>query len=192
MLWYTVAMSTISNVTAEQLYGMPHDGMRYELVEGELRMMSPSGWKHGEVVGVFHTLLGSHIRQHRLGVIFGAETGFKISESPDTVRAPDIAFIAKENLPADEPKEGFWPGAPDLAIEVLSPSDQAEEVAAKTKMWLDSGVQQVWIVDPRKKSLTVHRSSGEVSVFNNDQLFESGEIVPGFSMSVAELIEPSK
>jgi len=86
-------VSIASQTTAEQLFERPDDGNRYELVAGALRMMSPSGWKHGEVVGVLHTLLGSHIRKHRLGKIFGAETGFRVAENPDTVRAPGIAFI---------------------------------------------------------------------------------------------------
>jgi len=127
-------MSTSTLVTAEELYRRSGDGCRYELIAGDLQMMSPSGWRHGEIVGNLHTLLGSHIRELNLGSIFGAETGFVISRDPDTVRAPDIAFIAKANLPTTKPTEAYWPGGPDLAVEVLSPSDHPSQLPRRS--WL--------------------------------------------------------
>ncbi len=125
-------MSTTSLVTAGELLELPTGmGKRYELVAGELRVMSPSGWPHGKVVGRLHTRLGSFVEKYDLGVLFGAETGFRLASNPDTVRAPNIAFISKQSIPANEPREGFWPGAPDLAVEVLSPGDRAVEVDEK-------------------------------------------------------------
>ena len=104
-------MSTTTPITAEQLLRMPNDGFRYELVAGELKKMTPSGWEHGAVGGKLHALLGRHILEHRSGRIFFAETGFLLSRDPDTVRAADIAFIRKDHLPATPPREAFWPGA---------------------------------------------------------------------------------
>ena len=182
-----MSMSTLT--TADQLFERPDDGNRYELVKGELHMMSPSGWKHGQTVGILHTLLGGHIRKNRLGEIFGAETGFRLAENPDTVRAPDIAFIAKKNLPEHEPQEGFWPGAPDLAIEVLSPSDRAGQVAEKIQAWLDAGVTQVWIVDPRLKTIAVYRSTSSAVLVAADQQLDLGDILSGFVLDMSEVFE---
>ncbi|MCE9529651.1 MAG: Uma2 family endonuclease, partial [Planctomycetes bacterium] len=120
-------MAITTPTTAQDLLQLPSD-TRCELVAGELRMMSPAGWRYGEIVTRIGGLLWDHIRRHGLGKQFGAETGFVLSRDPDTVRGPDVAFIANENLPSHEPKEAFWPGAPDLAVEVLSPSDRIGEV----------------------------------------------------------------
>src|SRR5882757_5707599 len=123
-------MSTTTIVTADELLALPTGmGKRYELVAGELRVMSPAGWRHGEIVDNIDSLLSPFIRQNGLGRGFGAETGFLLKRGPDTVRAPDFAFISKWNLPPTKPTEAFWPGAPDLAIEVLSPGDTTGEVA---------------------------------------------------------------
>lgn len=180
-------MSTTTPTTAEQLFEMPDDGKRYELIAGELHMMSPSGWKHGEVVGKLHTILGSYVVNNRLGKVFGAETGFLIARNPDTVRAPDIAFIADENLPQKDPVEAFWPGAPDLAVEVLPPSDRTGEVDEKIQAWLARGARLVWIVDPQLRTVTSYRSSTDVSTHTAADLLEGGDIVRGFRCRVAEI-----
>jgi Uma2 family endonuclease len=182
-------MSTITPVTAEQLLRMPYDGFRYELVGGELRKMSPAGWKHGDIAQTISVLLGPYIRQHGLGKCFATDTGFLIERDPDTVRAPDFAFIAKENLPPEDPPDAFWPGAPDLAVEVLSPGDTTGEVDEKIEMWLAAGVKAVWIVDPQLKTVTIHRSAIDIETRTvNDQL-DGGDVVPGFSCQVAEVFE---
>lgn len=178
-------MSTVTAITAEELYRRSGDGGRYELVAGELRMMSPSGWRHGEIVGNLHGLLWHFISQHDLGSIFGAETGFLISRDPDTVRAPDIAFIAKANLPAARPAQAYWPGAPDLAVEVLSPSDTADAVAIKIASWLTAGAT-VWKVDPDHESITVHTMTG-VKIFSGSEQLLGDPVVTGFSCSLDEI-----
>jgi Uma2 family endonuclease len=185
-------MSTTTPLTAEQLLAMPNDGMRSELVAGELRMMSPSGWTHGDVVGRLSAILGHHVVVHELGKVFGAETGFLIQRDPDTVRAPDIAFIAHANLPATKPAEGFWPGAPDLAVEVLSPSDRRSDVDQKTAAWLAAGCAQVWEVDPQTRSIAIHQSGNAALRIEQSGRLDGGDLLPGFSCSLAEIFgEPS-
>ena len=180
-------MSTMTPISAQDLLALPADGKRYELVAGELHMMSPSGWKHGEVVSNLHLLIGNYVHAHRLGKCFGAETGFLLSRDPDTVRAPDIAFIAEENLPETEPADAFWPGAPDLAVEVLSPNDRASEVEEKTRAWLAAGVQLVWVVDPKKSTITAHLSTAEVSTFAVGDQLDGGEVLKGFCCKVEDV-----
>lgn len=181
-------MSTTTPFTAAELLELPAGmGKRYELVRGELRTMSPSGWRHGSVVGNLHALLAEHIRKHKLGMIFGAETGFRLARNPDTVRAPDFAFIAKEHLPSEEPSEAFWPGAPDLAVEVLSPGDRSGEVNEKIAAWLDAGVAAVWVVDPQLETVTIYAASKSVQVRAAGELLEGGHVLPGFSCAVDEL-----
>lgn len=174
-------------MTAEQLFDSLPSNTRCELIEGELRMMSPSGWLHAEIIGILHVILGRHVVDHRLGKIFGAEAGFVISRDPDTVRAPDIAFIARENLPADPPTSAFWPSAPDLAVEVLSPNDRTGEVDEKIQAWLDAGTKLVWVVDPQLQNVTVYRSTIDVDVKTVADILDGGDVVAGFSTPVADI-----
>src|SRR5262245_18784056 len=140
-------MSTTSLSTAADLLSLPTGmGKRYELVLGEIRVMSPAGWRYGEVVFNLQTLLGSFFRAEKLCRGFGAETGFLIQRNPDTVRAPDFAFIAQENLTSEKPTEAFWPGPPDLAVEVLSPSDLTGEVNDKISAWIAAGCAALWVI----------------------------------------------
>ncbi|RMF83685.1 MAG: Uma2 family endonuclease, partial [Nitrospinota bacterium] len=110
-------------LTADQLFHLPDDGFCYELVKGELRRMPPAGGEHGAIVMRLSLLLGRFIQDNALGVALGAETGFLIGTDPDTVRAPDFAFVRRDRVPEDGIPEGFWPGPPDLAVEVISPTD---------------------------------------------------------------------
>jgi Uma2 family endonuclease len=180
-------VSTTTPVTADQLLRMPDDGNRYELVAGELRKMPPASWEHGMTGGDLHALLARHVCDHKLGKVSLAETGFLIARDPDTVRAPDIAFIHKDHLPATSPKEAFWPGAPDLAVEVVSPTDTVNEIDEKVKEWLDAGATAIWVVDPNWPSVTVYRSSTDIKTLTkNDEL--SGEpVVPGFRCRVGDI-----
>jgi len=172
-------------MTAEELFKTPDLG-RCELLQGELRMMPLSGALHGRTVAMLEWWIGNHIAEHTLGMIFGAETGFIIERNPDTVRAPDVAFVVKERIPNPLPS-GFFPGPPDLAVEVLSPSDRASEVTAKTRGWLAAGCREVWNVDPETKTVTLHRAEGAIVQRAVGDILESPLLLPGFRKPLAEL-----
>jgi Uma2 family endonuclease len=182
-------MSTATLITADELLRMPYDGYRYELVAGELRRMSPPGWKHGKIGGVLHVLLGRHVFEHRLGNLFMAETGFLLARDPDTVRAPDIAFIHRDHIPKEQPKDAYWPGAPDLAVEVVSPGDTMNELDEKVQEWLGAGSLMVWVVKPKSRSVIVYRSTTDVKVLTEKDELSGDDVVPGFRCSVREIFE---
>jgi Uma2 family endonuclease len=135
-------------VTAEELLRKPDDGFRYELVRGELRKMSPAGSEYGAIAFNVGRLLGNHVVERRLGQVYAAETGFKLASDPDTVRAPDAAFVSRERVETAEHLMGYWPGAPDLAVEVVSPGDTHTQVVEKALAWLGEGSRMVLVVDP--------------------------------------------
>ena len=123
-------------VTAEELLNMPDDGYRYELVRGELRKMAPAGYRHGKSAGKINGLLFVHVTANNLGTVPTAETGFLLASDPDLVRVPDVAFVRREREEAVGIVDGFFPGPPDLAVEVISPHDRYTEVAEKVEDWL--------------------------------------------------------
>jgi Uma2 family endonuclease len=180
-------MSSTTLVSAEQLLRLPHDGFRYELVAGELRKMTPAGWRHGAVVSRLDELLGRHVRGRRLGLVLGGDTGFLLARDPDTVLAPDIAFIRKDRVPAQAPKEAFWPGAPDLAVEVLSPGDTVNEVDEKAKAWLEAGTVMVWVVNPAWRTVTVYRSPTDIKTLTENDDLDGQDVVPDFRCHISDL-----
>jgi Uma2 family endonuclease len=180
-----IAMSTIANVTtAEQLYAanMPH----CELIGGELVMMSPAGFDHGRFASRIVAALENYVSGRSLGIVTTAEAGFQLAHDPDTVRAPDVAFVRADRVPAGGVK-GYFQGAPDLAVEVVSPSDRPDGVAAKGQDWLQAGCAAVWIVNPHDRTVCIRqRGEREVILSANDML-GGGNILPGFSMPVAKI-----
>jgi Uma2 family endonuclease len=179
--------TTLQQITADELFAMPKDGFRYELVKGELRKMSPAGSEHGAIIVNITVLLGQHVKSNNLGVCFGAETGFKIATDPDTVRAPDVAFVSRERIPESGITKKFWPGAPDLAVEVLSPGDSYEEVDEKVEDWLTAGARAVWIVNPKRRNVTVYRSMTDVTRLSEADELDGETVVPGFRCKVSEI-----
>ena len=126
------------------------------------------------------------LKDHPLGILTGAETGFHIGHNPDTVRAPDVAFVRADRLPRST-VSGFFRGAPDLAVEVLSPEDRAGEVLAKVQEWLDAGCRNVWVIDPRTRTVSVHRSRREILVLSAPDSLTGDDLLPEFSVPVAEI-----
>jgi Uma2 family endonuclease len=172
-------------MTADELLRMPDDGMRHELVEGELITMSPAGSRHGIIAARIARHLGNYVEKHNLGEVFAAETGFVLRRGPDTVRAPDVGFVQNERL-VDTPK--YFPGAPDFAVEVLSPDDRASEVEAKVRMWLKFGARAVVVVDPEKQTATVN-IAGMVTRLTIDDSIDGGEVVPGWTLPLRDLFK---
>ena len=181
-------MSTTTQwMTAEELLRLPRGRFRYELVKGELITMSPAGSEHGAIVVNLTLLLGQHVKANKLGIVFGAETGFKIAENPDTVLAPDVAFISRERIPVSGIPKEYWRGAPDLAVEVLSPGDATRKVDEKVRQWLSAGAKLVWTVNPKQKTVTVHSAIRDaLTLSENDELSEE-TVVPGFHCRVSEI-----
>ena len=173
--------------SAEDLLQLPDDGFRYELVRGELRQMTPSGYAHGVVVANLTGPIQAYVRSHALGQVCGAETGFRIARTPDTVRAPDIAFIRQARRGSEPWPDGFFEGAPDLAVEVLSPSDTAIGVEEKIDEWLNAGCAVVWVVNPRRRSVSVHLPEGLVRVLIDDDTLDGGELLPGFTLPLVDI-----
>ncbi|MGD0898116.1 MAG: Uma2 family endonuclease [Thermoguttaceae bacterium] len=181
-------MATIETITtAEQLLAAGDVG-RCELVRGELIIMSPAGAEHGWIITNIAVPLGRFVEQRSLGVVFGAGTGFRIGHSPDTVRAPDVAFVTAGRI-GGKLARGFFPGAPDLAVEVLSPDDRAGEVLAKVQDWLDAGCLAVWVADPRTRTVTVYHSRSDIVVLGESENISGGDLLPDFSLPVGELFQ---
>ena len=149
--------------------------------------MAPAGWRHGAIGGRFHGWLAHHVQQHKLGRIFCAETGFLLARDPDTVRAPDIGFIHRTHLPDVEPEEAFWPGPPDLAVEVVSPGDTVSEVDDKVAGWLDAGAAMVWVVNPKWQNVTVYRSATDIKMLTKNDELDGEDVVPAFRCRVADI-----
>ncbi len=177
----------IQMLTAEDLLQMPDDGFRYELVRGDLKKMSPSGSRHGKVALRFAWRLAQYVEANGLGVTYAAETGFLLSSDPDTVRAPDAAFISRKRAEDVGDVESYWPGAPDLAVEVISPSDTYTEVEEKAVEWLDAGTRMVIVVDSRKSTVTVYKSRTDITILTGEAMLDGGDVVPGWTMPVSDL-----
>ena len=175
-------------VTANELLTMEASGKSTELVRGKLIVREPPGTYHGRVQGILHVLVGSYVRAHELGVVFGQDTGFKIASDPDTVRAPDLAFVDRTRV-AQIPRRGYAALAPDLAAEILSPDDRPGEVLAKVGEWLEAGVRLVWVIDPDRRVASVYREDGSVMTVSSDADVHGDPVLPGFSFRLAELFD---
>ena len=174
--------------TAEELERIPSDDRRYELVKGRVVRMSPVGSLHGGVTIGLALLLGQHARTHGLGAVV-TEVGFVLTTKPDTVRAPDLAFIHRGRIPATGLPRGFWKGPPDLAVDVLSPDDTPSEVRTKVDEYLRYGVRLVLTVDPDEKTVTVFRTNAAPATLGMDRELDLSDVVPGFRCDVRGIFE---
>ena len=172
--------------TAEQLLEMPENRW-CELVEGELRPMSPPSCLHAEIVGILVEILGPYARRHKLGKVLPGDPGFIVARDPDTVLGPDIGFISAEHVAAEPLGEGFREGAPDLAIEVLSPGQAPREGHEKALAWLDAGATLVWVVNPAARTVRVYRSRSDTETLPASGELDGGALLPGFRCPIADL-----
>lgn len=176
-----------ATMTADDLLKLSNGACRYELIRGEQRTRPPAGSEHGATTLRFSWRLAQFVEQNQLGVTFVAETGFRIATDPDTVRAPDLAFVRTARIPEGGLPRGYFPGAPDLAVEVISPGDTVEEVEDKIEQWLKAGTILVWIVNPRRRSVSIHRRNRDVRILREGDEMDGEDLLPGFSLPVAEI-----
>src|SRR5688500_15428079 len=183
-------MSTETQLmTADELLAMPDDGFRYELIKGELIRMPPPGHIHGRVTMRVAGPSYQHVIANNLGIVYAAETGFLIHQNPDTVRAPDAAFVQHQRVESTGEVDGYWVGAPDLVVEVVSPTDSVGYVEEKVAEWIEAGSRLVWVISPKLRTVTVYRSLTDVSTLTEKDTLDGNDVVPGFQITVAEIFE---
>ena len=173
-------------LSADDLLRMRIPDKRSELVRGVLIVREPAGGLHGRVAMNLGIELGVHAKRTDAGAVFAAETGFKLASNPDTVRAPDVAFIAHDRLPQGDDR-GYPALAPDLVVEVLSPDDRPGEVLAKVGDWLSAGCRLVWVVDPERRVARVYRDDGTETIVSATDALDGEDVLPGFSCSLATI-----
>jgi Uma2 family endonuclease len=175
-------------LTAEDLWEMPEvPGKRFELVKGELVEMPAAGGTHGLIVKIVLRRLDPFVVADDLGEVFGDGVGYIISRDPDVVRVPDVSFIARERLPAGGVPEGFIPFAPDLAVEIVSPNDRAQEVHAKVREYLAAGTRMVLVLWPKDRAATAYGPGMEARELGPEDEWDGGDVLPGFRARVGEL-----
>ena len=180
-------MATTRLTTVEELErdGTPEG--RYELIDGELVEISPSGGNSSSVGATVLVYLDNHVRPRRLGKLYNAEGGFVLFPGRDVVRAADVAFVRADRLPPPPERRGFLRLAPDLVVEVISPSDRMSEVLDKVGMWLEAGVRLLWLVDPRVRTVTVYEPGRAPRVVGVGNELVGEPVLPGFRLALADL-----
>jgi Uma2 family endonuclease len=171
--------------TAEDLLRLPRGGKRYALLAGQIIEMTPTGEMHGLITAEITYRLTAFVRQHDLGRVYGAETGFKLSENPDTVYGIDAAFIAKARV--KPVREGYIEGAPDLAVEVVSPGNTSIEMHEKIHAYFVAGAQLVWVIYPKARTIYVYHTEDDIKVRHETDSLDGGAVLPGLSLSIADL-----
>jgi Uma2 family endonuclease len=173
--------------TADDLLALADDENRYEIVRGELMMMTPASVRHGKFAARLVRAIGSHVEQHALGEAYTAEPGFQLEAKPLTIRAPDVAFVRRERIPPAGEPEGFWAIAPDLVVEIVSPSETAEEVHAKVADYLRAGTQLLWLVYPASRTVMEYRPPMQAQRLTVEDDLDGGDVVPGFRYPLKQL-----
>lgn len=180
-------------MTAEDLARLPDDGWKYELVEGKFVKMPPTGGGHGSIASRLHVGLGAYVEAHNLGECTLSQAGYKLSQpgQRDTVLAPDLAFVQTDRLPQPGTPawDEFWQLAPDLAVEVVSPSESRPKMQARARQWLAAGVQLVWLIWPKAKQVEVWRPGSDkpVQTLGVHDALDGLDVVPGFTYPIARL-----
>lgn len=175
-------------MTVREFERLPQDELRRELVCGEVRETMPPGGVHGAVAVTLALLLRLWARGAQGGYV-GVEAGYVLRRHPDTVRGPDVSFVRAERIPSSGVPEGFWELAPDLAVEVVSPTETADEVRGKVRDFLAAGTPLVWTVYPRSREVIAYTPDGLARTYSLDDALEFPAVLPGFRCSVQELFE---
>lgn len=184
---YVPAMSPATLMTADELLHTHISDKRVELVRGVLIVREPAGSLHGLVAMNLGVELGIFVKHTGAGKVFAAETGFQLASAPDTVRAPDVAFISRHRLPPIT-TTGYAALAPDLVVEVLSPRDRPGEILAKVADWLNAGVRLVWVIDPERRRARAYRQDGTDTIITEEASLEGEDVLPGFSCPLGSIL----
>lgn len=184
---YTRRVRTAEPMTADELFALDLPNKQVELVRGRLFVREPPGARHGEVAMRIAFEIMKHVEAHALGRVFAAETGFHLFSKPDTVRAPDVAFVRRDRIQGPVPVK-YLAMSPDLAVEVLSPDDRPGRVLAKVGDWLEGGSAIVWVVDPVRCTARVHRADGSVSLLQSDAVLFGDGVLPGFELPLTSVL----
>jgi Uma2 family endonuclease len=178
-------MATTATMTLEALERLPEDECG-EVIRGEMLPVSPVGIDHSDVAGDVLVTLKLWVRARNLGLV-GGEIGFALSRDPLTVLAPDVAFIRVERVPSGRERQRFFNGAPDLAVEVVSPSETSPETHDKVLLYLDAGTPLVWVVHPERRTVTVYSRDRTARIFTEGETLDGGNVLPGFTLPVADI-----
>ena len=174
-------------LTADDLLRLYSDGVRGELIRGALSETMPAGLRHGQIVMNLAILLGVFVKPKKLGVLAGSDSGVWLERDPDTVREPDVAFFSAEKISPDADIPGYAEVAPDLVVEIVSPTDRLSAVNDKALMWLRYGVRIVWVVRPEERLIDVHRDGHPVVTLDESAALDGHDVLPGFSCAVREV-----
>lgn len=173
-------------VTADELLAMGTDA-HFELIEGELHEVSPSGTESSMIAMLLAEKIGPFVRSRKLGIVTDAQGGYVLRRNPDTVVAPDIGVVRRERIPHGHDFTTFFPGPPDFAVEVVSPSDRPAEILGKVALYLEAEVPLVWVVYPRQRAVTAHALGEPPATLREGEVLDGGDILPGFSVAVSEI-----
>lgn len=176
-------------MTAEDLWSLPDDGNRYEVVRGQLVCLPMSSYQSSTIAARIVIALGGFAHPAGLGVVAGADGAFILRRDPDTTRIPDVSFVRAGRLPPVEERDRFPELAPDLAVEVLSPSDRASETNDKVLDYLDAGVHIVWVVDPPRRTVAVYTPDSVAHILREHDTLDGGDALPGFRLPIADLFQ---
>ena len=172
-------------MTADDLLLMPDDGFRYELVSGELRERPFLGHVHGRRAGYILVSIGIHAMENDLGIVYSSNTGFQFAT--DHVRAPNVAFVSRERADAAKGPEGYFPGPPDVAVELASSSDSYMDMDERISDYLEAGTLAVIVVNPRNRTVRIHRPSGDVALLTESDTLAVDDVIPGWRMPVRDI-----
>jgi Uma2 family endonuclease len=175
-------------MTSEELERLDLPDKSTELVRGRLIVREPPGTEHGRIQANLAYFISHHVRRNQLGAVFGQDTGFKIESNPDTVRAPDVAFLERTRASLVRPR-GYAALAPDLVVEILSPEDRPGEVLTKVGAWLDAGVKLVWVIDPERRVARVYRENGDAAIVPAGDSLDGEDVIPGFSCALSQVFD---
>lgn len=183
-------MATRTRLTAEDLWRMGTGDVRRELVHGAVVEMTPVGGVHGRVSGRVYRCLADHVEAHGGGEVLVGDVGFVLAivGDPERVRASDVAFVSAARLPEGRLPQGFLRGAPDLAVEVLSPTDNPVEVQQKVRDYLEAGSRLVWVIAPVAATATVYRPDGSARLVREPEALDGEDVLPGFTVPLATLL----